>query len=172
MPLDLHLKNTIQAKRDEILKVFDQNAKISGDNIYAISESGLFYFETEKYLQNDPERNWIINKIMIFDTEKANLIYEYFTDHDDETFAWITKDNIDYLLFPEFLGGYSIFITQTNDLQSFYTKDDPFIWQKIDYLSNSNQLVVKGCYWACPTEIITYNFNNRMQLPYPIIKRI
>lgn len=49
--------NEIQEKRDEILKFFDQKSKITSDGIYAISESGLFYFETEKYVQNDPERN-------------------------------------------------------------------------------------------------------------------
>lgn len=109
---------------------------------------------------------------MIFDTEKAKLIYEYFTDHDDETFAWITKDKIDYLLFSEFLGGYSIFDTQLNELHSFYTNDDPFIWQKIQFDSINNQLIVEGNYWACPTEIITYNCSEITHLPYPILKRI
>ena len=163
--------NEIQEKRCETLKFFDQKSKIISDGIYAISESGLYYFETEKYVQNDPERNWIITKIMIFDIEKANLIHEYFTDHDDETFAWITKDNIDYLLFPEFLGGYSIFDTQLNKLHSFYTKDDPFIWQNIEFDLINNQLIVEGNYLACPTEIITYKCFETTQLPYFILKR-
>ncbi len=57
--------NEIQEKRCEILNFFDQKSKIISDGIYAISESGLYYFETEKYVQNDAERNWIITKIVV-----------------------------------------------------------------------------------------------------------
>ena len=163
--------HSIPAKRKAIKDFFDSHAKIEGDSIYAISDSGLYYFETEKYVQNDPERNWIITKIMIFDTEKACCIFEYFTDHDAETFAWISINTTDYLLFPEFLGGYSIFNTASLELHSYYCEDDPFIWQEITFSPQQMQLVVTGNYWACPSEIISYSCAACTALPYPILQR-
>jgi hypothetical protein len=158
-------------KRQEVLKYFDAFAKIEAETTYGISERGLYYFEIEKYQQHDENRNWIITKVQIFDMEKAICLFEYLTDHDDENFAWITIKDIEYLIYPEFLGGYSLFDTSTLQLHSYYNENDAFIWQNIYFNPEKNQLIVEGNYWACPSERIIYDCKNITQLPYPILER-
>lgn len=161
----------INKKRSEILKYFDANSKVECGAICDISNNTDYYFETILYKQKDINRNWQINKIEIYDLHSAKLKFSYLTDNDMETFLWIVKEEIDYLLYPEFLGGYSIYNTKSNELHSYYSESDPFIWTEITFLSDINQLEVIGCYWACPMEKILYDCTDICNLPYPILSR-
>ena len=46
-----------------------------------------------------------------------------------------------------------------------------FCWAKVEYDKEKNQVVVDGCYWACPYEIVRYDFSNPDTLPFPELSR-
>lgn len=41
-----------------------------------------------------------------------------------------------------------------------------FCWISCEFQPDGVELVVEGCYWACPCERVIHDFSNPMQLPY------
>lgn len=165
------MTNEINIKRTDIIKYFDETAKIVGTDEFSLSEYGLYYFEAQQYRQTDPNRNWIITKIQIGHIEKDGYFFEYLTDNEDTCSLWIHKDKKDYLLLPEFQGGQSVFDVDERRLYSFYSENDPFIWNNIHISPDKTRLAVTGCFWACPFEIVVYDCTNLTELPYSCIHR-
>lgn len=163
--------NEIDNIRREINLYFDPNNRFNEVEQYGLSESGLYYFTSERYKQTDPKCNWVVCKIEIWDTEKAEKIYEYITDADDTDYCakWLSKNNKEYLILPEAFQGQSIFDVNARQLHSFYSSSDPFIWTGIYPSPDGNKIAVDGCYWACPNELRIYNTENITALPYPLI---
>jgi hypothetical protein len=46
-----------------------------------------------------------------------------------------------------------------------------FCWARVEYDKETVQLEVDGCYWACPYEIVRYDFSNPDVLPYKELSR-
>jgi hypothetical protein len=161
----------IDIKRADIKLYFDETAKIVGTNEFGLSECGIYYFETQQYLQTDPNRNWIVTKVQIGNIEKDGHFFEYLTDNEHTCSLWVYKDKKDYLLLSEFQGGQSIFDVEEQKLHSFYSEADPFIWTSIFLSPDKTKLAVTGCYWACPFEIVVYDCTNLTELPYACIYR-
>ena len=165
------MKNEIDIKRADIKQYFDETAKIVGTDEFKLSEFGIYYFETQQYLQTDPNRNWRVTKVQIGNIEKDGHFFEYLTDNEYTCSLWIYMDKKDYLLLPEFQGGQSIFEVEEQKLHSFYSEDDPFIWTSIFLSPDKTKLAVTGCYWACPYEIVVYDCTKLTELPYTCIYR-
>lgn len=47
-----------------------------------------------------------------------------------------------------------------------------FCWAEIICFEQKKLLVVEGCYWGAPYELVFYNFSNPMSLPYPELFRV
>src|SRR3989339_721962 len=99
--------------RKDILKYFDKQNEIPGEKV-KLSTSGLYYYAVFKYKQANPKRNCLICKIEIWVTETYKKIFEYLSDSTDneDSAIWIKKNGTEYLLLPEFAGGYSVFDTK------------------------------------------------------------
>jgi hypothetical protein len=165
------MANEIDIKRAEIKQYFDESVKIAGSNEYGLSEYGLYYFETQQYKQKGYDQNWVVTKIQIGQVEKNEFLFEYLTDNDNSFFAWVYKEGKDYLLFPEFQGGQSVFDVEERKLYSYYSESDSFIWTNILISPDKNKLAVTGCYWACPYEIVIDDCSDIKKLPYHCIYR-
>lgn len=164
------MKNEIEKVRQDIQKYFDENNRLEKER-YELSEGGLYYFTSERYKQNDPKRNWVICKIEIYNIETTEKILEYFTDADDNDYCacWFKKNGDDYLILPEAFQGQSIVDIREKKLYSFYSSEEPFIWQLIYPSPGGNKIAVDGCYWGCPNELRVYDTNKITNLPYPMI---
>ena len=169
--LEGKMKNEIETVRQDINLYFDKNNRLGIDEHYELSESGLYYYTSERYRQTDPKRNWIVCKIEIWDIEKSVKIFEYLTNSDDMDYCscWVHKNGKEYLMLPEAFQGQSVFDVSSKQLFSFYSREDPFIWQSIHPSPNGNKVAVDGCYWACPNELRVYNTENITELPYKMI---
>jgi|GEM_PF-1439515 len=165
------MTNDIDIKRANIKLYFDETAKIVGTDEYALSEYGIYYYETQQYRQTDQNRSWVVTKIQIGYLEKDGYFFEYLTDNEDTCSLWIYENKKHYLLLPEFQRGQSVFDVEEQMLYSFYSKDDPFIWTSIFISPDKTKLAVTGCYWACPFEIVVYDCMNLIKLPYSCIYR-
>ncbi|OGC06077.1 hypothetical protein A2230_02605 [candidate division WOR-1 bacterium RIFOXYA2_FULL_36_21] len=159
--------------RKDILKYFDKQNEIPGEKV-KLSTSGLYYYAVFKYKQANPKRNCLICKIEIWVTETYKKIFEYLSDSTDneDSAIWIKKNGTEYLLLPEFAGGYSVFDTTTYKLHSYYSTADPFIWTGIFPSPSVDKIAVNGCYWGCPDELRVFDTKNIISLPYKMIYQI
>ena len=165
------MKNEIKKIRDDAALYFDANNRLERDEIKDFSESGKYYFSMTHYLQTDENRNWITSKVEIFKTGKTISDFSFLANSEDMIFhsCWVTKNNIEYLLLPEAMGGQSIYDTKNNAFFSFYSEEEPFIWLDLYPSPDANKIAVEGCYWACPCELRVYDMSDITQLPYPLI---
>ena len=81
----------------------------------------------------------------------------------------------DYLICGEDYQGYTI-VDLDKEEQSIYFPDagfkgHGFCWASIYGVTN-NKLVVEGCYWGAPYEVVLYDFTNPLVLPLPELERL
>lgn len=74
----------------------------------------------------------------------------------------------EYFLFTQDLYGYSILDINTLEDYRFYPREsfptgETFIWCDAKYNLYNNILIVHGCYWACPYNILLLDLTNPLQ---------
>lgn len=82
-------------------------------------------------------------------------------------YAWLSRAGCDYLLFPEDLEGQTVVDLTAGVVAGFSSPDDPFIWTEIHPSPDRTKLAVIGCYWACPFQVMVYDFHDPLDLPLP-----
>lgn len=92
-------------------------------------------------------------------------------------FAFIEhhEDGHDYLLCGENYQGQTVIQLDTGKrvdyLPTSAAKGWGFCWAEIHPAPGGKILAVEGCYWACPYEIVFYDFSTPMMLPFSEIDR-
>ena len=77
----------------------------------------------------------------------------------------------DYFLCPDTLAGQAVVDLATGSLRAFDPGPDGFIWTDVFPSSDSTRLAVFGCYWACPYEVVAYDFRDPLNLPLTALMR-
>ena len=57
-----------------------------------------------------------------------DLLFRLITDHEEGFHAWLVRNETDYLIFPEALGGQTVFDLTNRKFASNYNAEDEFIW--------------------------------------------
>jgi hypothetical protein len=134
------------------------------------SPNEQYIIKIENYVSNTENLHSNYSSFKITSQLENVESLEFFTD--DRFFhAWIEKSGTMYLIYAEFLGGQSIIRLSDNKSSSFFREDDAFIWTDFFISPNARKIAIIGCYWACPYEIVVYDFDFPMNLPLPIIYR-
>jgi hypothetical protein len=160
---------SINTLRSDIQQFFDVRQLIEDETQKKYSKNGLFYFIAQNYRQTDPQRNWVVSKIEIWQNQEK--LFQYLTSSDDCCLAatWINQAEIDYLFLPEIMGGQSVYDTQQQKFYSYYDDADPFIVYNVMISPQQDKMAVEGCYWACPQVIRVYDIQKMTDLPYPLL---
>lgn len=165
--------NHIEKKRADIQACFDPQKIISESRETFYSPDKKYKIETVDFLQNDPTRNWTVKRVELFYEITGTLLQRFFLDDDHFFHAWVTKDDVDYLLCAEELcGGQTVIDLTNNQLFSYSSGDDGFIWAEYFLSPNKKIVAIIGCYWACPYVIKLFSFEHPTQLPLPEIKEL
>jgi hypothetical protein len=91
-------------------------------------------------------------------------------------YAWVQHTNGDqYLLCGEDYQGYSV-VNLTREKYAVFFPDDGykgfgFCWAAVYPSPDGLVLAVDGCYWACPYEVVFFDFSDPENLPLPEIDR-
>jgi hypothetical protein len=162
--------NEIESIRKDILKFFDSNELLPEDEKEGFSPDGKYFFRANSYKQTDPERNWTVARIEIFQAGGQKL-FEFIRDEDLVCCCWLNVNDAEYFICPEDFEGQSIYDLTNDRFYSFASQKDPFIWTEIVPSPDKTKLAVIGCYWACPFELVIYDISDICRLPYPVINR-
>lgn len=83
-------------------------------------------------------------------------------------------DGHDYLLCGENYQGLTIIQLDTGQRTDYVPKGGGFChteflgeWVPAEWQQCSPDISFEGCYWGCPYEVVTYDFTNPMELPWP-----
>jgi hypothetical protein len=94
---------------------------------------------------------------------------------------FVQQDGVDYLVLSEnYHGGYGVMNLATGEKAVYdpgagRKEGDPheeyWCWAgPVSHDPEKKELVIVGCYWACPYDHITFDFSNPMAPPYAILK--
>ncbi len=136
------------------------------------SPSGRYQVVKDVYQQNTPDLNWRICKVVVIESLSGAEILRLKCEDGRFFHQWIESEAADYLLFAEALeGGQSVFDLRSLKFASYYNSNEPFIWAQFHPSPNLQKLAVIGCYWACPFEVVTYDFSTPLELPLQELHR-
>lgn len=162
----------IAAIREDVCRHFNPSSKEAECDSHHQSPDGRYSLLCTAFRQTDPKRNWIVLEVCVIENSSGDQVFKFITDHEENFHTWLVKDETDYLLFPEALGGQTIFDLTHRKFASHYTEEDEFIWVAAHLSPSRRWLAIQGCYWACPDAVMVYDFSNPLSLPLPKIHEI
>jgi len=87
-------------------------------------------------------------------------------------YCWLERDDVEYLVCSEDFEGQTVVDLTQRRMESYSSPDDRFIWAEFYPSPSKNKIAILGCYWACPYEVIVYDFTDPLDLPLKRIKEI
>jgi len=173
------MKNVIKEDRyirirNQELNYFQEQYKTS-ERDESISPSKRFSLTIEYYEHVEGIRHYNYSLGTIRDTEKkifsiVKRNYSHFP------FQWIQKKGREYILCGIDYQGYTIIDLETGQTESFIPEEayegHGFCWAAMYYQTDTDKLIVDGCYWACPYELVVYDISEPMQIPYKELFRV
>jgi hypothetical protein len=160
-------------QRQEV-DAFFGSAKPLGAPSISASPSGSFQLEIAEY--GGPEARQAYSRGIVTRTSDGSIVGDIKRNDDRFWYRWVSHPNgKEYLLCGEDYQGYSCLNLTDGRYQEYFPEDGHkgmgFIWVDAYPSPDGLVLAVDGCYWACPYEVVFYDFRNPDQLPYPELGR-
>ncbi len=119
---------------------------------------------------------WAYSRGEVYDGEK--LVGDVKRNYSHFPFSWAEahENGHDYLVCGEdYQGQTTIELDTGARADSGATPDTMkgfgFCWSSMHPSPDKRVLAVDGCYWACPYEVVLFDFREPMKLPYPELER-
>lgn len=150
--------------------------KLKPDSIRVeLSPSGKYQLEIRTYTTG--EKTWDYTRGIVTKIEESKPIADVKRNYHHFWHAWFQHPNgNEYLLCGEDYQGYSVVNLTTREYHCYFPEDAyrgaGFCWASAYPSPDGLALVVDGCYWACPYELVLYDLSNPDALPLPEIKRM
>jgi hypothetical protein len=164
--------NNIENERTEIRKYFDPQNFIEGSLETGYSPNNRYRLQTSEYRQTKPDLNWVATKVEIYHNSTDEKLFDFISK--DRFFqAWMTANDVEYLVCAEdMFGGQTVIDLTNRQMASYSPGEDGFIWTQFFLSPGGKTLATFGCVWAWPYQIRVYDFSDPMNLPLPAIKEI
>jgi hypothetical protein len=139
-----------------------------------VSPSRKFQIEINRYLTL-PNR-WEYSRGIITNISSGAVVADVKRNYGHFWHTWVQHPNgNEYLLCGEDYQGYSLLNLNTGKYQAYFPeagyKGVGFCWIDVHPSPDGLVLAVDGCYWACPYELVVYDFRDPENLPYPEMAR-
>lgn len=160
-------------RRKSIERVFTPNNLIADSRNVIISPSGNFELETTIYSTGATSA---FSRGVVKRLSENRIVADVKRNHRMFWHAWVNHLNgYEYLLCGEDYQGYTIINLTTEKQQVFFAPKGHegfgFCWTAAYPSPDGKVLAVDGCYWACPYEIVFFDFSDPTQLPLPELDR-
>jgi hypothetical protein len=139
------------------------------------SPSGNYTLETQKYLKG--EDGWAYSRGLVKRNSDQFLVADVKRNYGVFWHAWVLHPNgHEYLLCGEDYQGYNVICLDTGENLFHYPieafEGTGFCWAAVQPAPNGLTLAVEGCYWACPYDLVFYDFSDPTKIPLPELTRI
>jgi hypothetical protein len=162
--------------RKELEEIFSTHLVIEDSDEELISPSGLYKLQVSTY--GAPEKpSWNCSRGIVTRQSDSTVIADVKRNIGHFWHTWVEHPNgHEYLLCGEDYQGYSIINLSLESYQAYFPEEayegQGFCWTAVHPSPDKLVLAVEGCYWACPYEIVFYDFRIPDKLPYKELGRI
>jgi hypothetical protein len=161
-------------KRKHIEQFFIPENIIPNSGNIDVSPSGQFQIEINRYFTL-PNR-WEYSRGIVTNISGGKVVADVKRNYGHFWHTWVQHPNgYEYLLCGEDYQGYSLLNLNTGKYQVYFPeagyKGAGFCWVVVHPSPDGLVLAVDGCYWACPYELVVFDFRDPGNLPYPELAR-
>ncbi len=141
----------------------------------SVSPSGNFQLTIETY--STGKTTWPYTRGRVRRAGRRKVIADVKRNYSHFWHSWVQHANgHEYLLCGEDYQGRTIINLTTGKEQSYFPESGHegwgFCWTAAYASPDSTIVAVDGCYWACPYEIVFFDFTNPEVLPYKEYLRV
>ncbi|QBK03743.1 hypothetical protein DW355_02215 [Hylemonella gracilis] len=150
------------------MHALDENTKVHQ------SPSGRYSLQITEYTTG--QNSWNYTRGLVLRNATSAVVADVKRNYGVFWFAWVQRKDKEYLLCGEDYQGYNVIdldaeVNATTFPPEAY-KGQGFCWATAYPSPTGDTIAVEGCYWACPYELVFYDFTNPAQSPLPEISRI
>lgn len=161
-------------KRKAMEQFFVPENKIADSGKTVISPSGKYELEICCYATGP--KSWEYSRGIVRRLSDNKVIADVKRNYGHFWHAWVEHPNgNEYVLCGEDYQGYSVVNLTEETYNVFFPEEGykgfGFCWTAVYPSPDGLVLAVDGCYWACPYEIVFFDFSNPVILPLPEIER-
>jgi hypothetical protein len=162
-------------QRKEFEAMFDSLPKVADSDEEFVSPSGLYKLHIAEY--GEAETYQIYSRGFVSKIANGQIIADVKRNYSSFWHSWVEHSNgNEYLLCGEDYQGYSVVNLTQETYQSYFPDEayqgSGFCWVAAYPSPDKLMLAVDGCFWACPYEIVFYDFQQPDKLPYKEIERV
>lgn len=169
------MKPWYEEKRKAVEATFETAVRVDDEAKTARSPSGRYSLEIVPY-GNGPGK-WAYTRGLVRGEEPNSVLADVKRNYSQFPYSWCEghSNGHDYLICGEDYQGQTIIELDTGQRLD-YVPDSAergfgFCWVAHYPSPDGKYIFVDGCVWACPYELILYDFSSPMALPYQEIKR-
>jgi hypothetical protein len=160
--------------RKEIEDIFAASQPLEGSEQHR-SPSGQYALEITVYPTG--EGRWNFSRGVVRRVTDHAVIADVKRNYGQFWHAWVTHANgSEYLLCGEDYQGYTVIELPTGRVQVHFPDEAfdgrGFCWTAVHPSPDGLTIAVDGCYWACPYELVFYDFSQPMQSSWPELGRV
>jgi hypothetical protein len=161
-------------RRTAIEHFFVPENQIAGSAHRALSPSGRYALEVGRYTTGP--NSWDYSRGVVTRLSDGLVVADVKRNFGHFWQAWVAHPNgNEYLLCGEDYQGYSV-INLTQATQAVYFPErgydgGGFCWTAVHPAPDGLVLAMDGCYWACPYDLVLFDFSDPARLPLPEIQR-
>lgn len=161
-------------RRKNIEKVFVPANKVNDSKRIVSSPDGNFQFEYHRY--STGPKTWEYSRCVVSRVLDGKIIADIKRNYSAFWHVWVNHPNGNqYFLCGEDYQGYSVVNLTTGGYHAYFPeagyKGAGFCWAFVYPSPDGLVLAVDGCYWACPYDLVFYDFREPEKLPYPELGR-
>jgi len=161
-------------RRVEIESLFRQATPDTSTRVTSLSPSGDYQLEVLEYVIRNEAWRYSRGKVVRLKDDAG--IADIKRNYSQFWSTWVQHANgAEYLLCGEDYQGQTVVNLSTQATLSHFPEEGyngaGFCWTGAYPSPSSQLLAVDGCYWACPYELVIFDFSDPDQLPYPEIAR-
>ena len=163
------------SRRAEFLERFARTRRDHASVRTSVSPSSRYRLEVAEHEQ--PDTRWNYSRGVVADAVTGRTIADIPRNYGHFWHAWVLKDDgREYLLCGEDYQGYNVIdlaagVNRVEFGEPGY-KGWGFCWASVQPSPDGNVLVVEGCCWACPYELVFFDFRDPTTLPLPELFRV
>jgi hypothetical protein len=163
-----------QERRSHIERFFIPEHKIAGSGKKVVAPTGNY--ELEIYRYSTGPNSWDYSRGIVRRLADNLVVADIKRNYGHFWHAWVNHpDGNEYLLCGEDYQGYTVVNLTAGTSEAFFPekgyKGFGFCWTGAYSSPDGLVLAVDGCVWACPYEIVFFDFSDPANLPLPEIDR-